>query len=267
MKLGFIGGGVMAEAIIAGIRDSGLDADIAVGDPIAARRDHLVDRYGVTATDSNSGAIEGAQLVVLAVKPQQFKQAASDIAERLSKDQTVLSIMAGIKMHSIGLALNHRSLVRVMPNTPSQVRQGMSVWVATDEVPDDVAEFTSSMLDGLGDQVRLDDEKVLDMATALSASGPAFVYVFLESLIDAGVQLGMPADIARRLALQTIRGSASLAMETGKHPAELRNMVTSPGGTTAAGLHAMEERGFRAAAAAAVLAAYQRGEELGTGKK
>ena len=267
MKLGFIGGGVMAEAIIAGIRDSGLDAEIAVGDPIAARRDHLVGRYGVAATDSNSQVIEGAQLVVLAVKPQQFKSAASDIAGQLSKDQTVLSIMAGIKMHSIGLALNHRSLVRVMPNTPSQVRQGMSVWVATDDVPDDVTEFTSSMLDGLGDQVRLDDEKVLDMATALSASGPAFVFVFLESLIDAGVQLGMPADIARRLAIQTIQGSAALALETGKHSAELRNMVTSPGGTTAAGLHAMEEGGFRSAAASAVLAAYRRGEELGTGKK
>ena len=203
-------------------------------------------RYGVAATDSNSQVIEGAQLVVLAVKPQQFKSAARRHSRAVVKGtRTVLSIMAGIKMHSIGLALNHRSLVRVMPNTPSQVRQGMSVWVATDDVPDDVTEFTSSMLDGLGDQVRLDDEKVLDMATALSASGPAFVFVFLESLIDAGVQLGMPADIARRLAIQTIQGSAALASETGKHPAELRNMVTSPGGTTAAGLHAMEEGGFR----------------------
>ncbi len=267
MKLGFIGGGVMAEAVIAGIRDSGLDAEIAVGDPVAARRNHLEECYGVAASDSNHEVIDGAHLVVLAVKPQQFKAAAGDIAGRLSDDQTVLSIMAGIKMHSIGLALNHRSLVRVMPNTPSQIRQGMSVWVATDDVPDDVSRFTSSMLDALGDQVRLDDEKVLDMATALSASGPAFVFVFLESLIDAGVKLGMPADIARRLAIQTIRGSAALASETGKHPGELRNMVTSPGGTTAAGLHAMEECGFRAAAAAAVLAAHQRGEELGTGKK
>ena len=267
MKLGFIGGGVMAEAIIAGIRDSGLDAEIAVGDPIAARRNHLEEQYGVAASDSNQGVIEGAKLLVLATKPQQFKQVAGEIGGLLSPDQTVLSIMAGIKMHSIGLALNHRSLIRVMPNTPAQVRQGMSVWVATDDVPDEVARFTSSMLDALGDQVRLDDEKVLDMATALSASGPAFVYVFLESLIDAGVQLGMPADIARRLAIRTIQGSAALALESGKHSAELRNMVTSPGGTTAAGLNAMEERGFRAAAAAAVLAAYQRGEELGTGKK
>ena len=267
MKLGFIGGGVMAESVIAGIRDSGLDAEIAVGDPIAARREHLEERYGVVATDSNQEVIAGAHLVVMAIKPQQFGTVARDVAGQLSNDQTVLSIMAGIKMHSIGLALNHRSLIRVMPNTPSQIRQGMSVWVATDDVPDDVSRFTSSMLDALGDQVRLDDEKVLDMATALSASGPAFVFVYLESLIDAGVQLGMPADIARRLAIQTIQGSAALALETGKHPAELRNMVTSPGGTTAAGLHAMEECGFRAAAAAAVLAAHRRGEELGTGKK
>ena len=257
----------MAEAVIAGIRDSGLDAEIAVGEPVAARRNHLAESYGVVASDSNPRVIEGANLVVLAVKPQQFKPVASSVAGRLSKDQTVLSIMAGIKMHSIGLALNHRSLIRVMPNTPAQVRRGMSVWVATAEVPDDVIEFTSSMLDALGDQVRLDDEKVLDMATALSASGPAFVYVFLESLIDAGVQIGMPADTARRLAIQTILGSAELALKSGKHPAELRNMVTSPGGTTAAGLHAMEKHGFRAAAAEAVLAAYQRSEELGIGKK
>ena len=257
----------MAEAVIAGIRDSGLDAEIAVGEPVAARRNHLAESYGVVASDSNHRVIEGAHMVVLAVKPQQFKPVASGIAGRLSMDQTVLSIMAGIKMHSIGLALNHRSLIRVMPNTPAQVRRGMSVWVATAEVPDDVIEFTSSMLDALGDQVRLDDEKVLDMATALSASGPAFVYVFLESLIDAGVQIGMPADTARRLAIQTILGSAELALKSGKHPAELRNMVTSPGGTTAAGLHAMEKHGFRAAAAEAVLAAYQRSEELGIGKK
>ena len=257
----------MAEAVIAGVRDSGLEAEIAVGEPVAARRNHLAERYGVVASDSNSSVIEGADLLVVAVKPQQFKPVASDMAGHLTKDQTVLSIMAGIKLHSIGLALNHRSLIRVMPNTPAQVRCGMSVWVATGEVPEEVIGFTSSMLDALGDQIRLDDEKILDMATALSASGPAFVYVFLESLIDAGVQMGMPADIARRLAIQTIRGSAELALDTGKHPGELRNMVTSPGGTTAAGLNAMEKLGFRAAAAEAVLAAYQRGEELGIGKK
>ena len=125
----------MAEAVIAGIRDSGLKAEIAVGEPVAARRNHLAESYGVVASDSNPRVIEGAHLVVLAVKPQQFKPVASSIAGRLSKDQTVLSIMAGIKLHSIGLALNHRSLIRVMPNTPAQVRSGMSVWVATDGSP------------------------------------------------------------------------------------------------------------------------------------
>ncbi len=257
----------MAEAIIAGIRNARLDARVSVGEPIPTRRERLAANYDLTAHGSNAKAIDGSQIVILAVKPQQFPGAAREITESLSPEQTVLSIMAGIKIHSVGLALNHRRLIRVMPNTPAHVRMGMSVWIAADEVPDEALSFTAAMLDALGDQVRLHDEKLLDVATALSASGPGFVYVFMESLIDAGVQLGMPQDVARRLTIQTIAGSAELARQTGKHTGELRNMVTSPGGTTAAGLHALEEKGLRAAASEAVLAAWRRGEELGAGKK
>ncbi len=267
MQLGFIGGGAMAEAIIAGIRNSGLEAQIRVGEPVESRRAHLAAQYDLKAAESNFEAVSGSQLVILAVKPQQFGEVAGEIAGRLESGQTVLSIMAGIKVHSVGLALNHRRLIRVMPNTPAKVGKGMSVWVATVDAAPEAVSFTSSMLDALGDHVRLSDEKLLDVATALSASGPGFVYVYMESLIDAAVQLGMPADVARRLTIQTIAGSAELARQTGSHPAELRNMVTSPGGTTAAGIHGMEEKGFRAAAMEAVLAAWRRGEELGgTGK-
>ncbi len=265
MKLGFIGGGVMAEALIGGIQKAQLGASIKVGEPLAARRDAL-ERKGVATTADNRDAIDGADMVVLAIKPQQLDAAASDLDGALQSRQTVLSILAGVKLHSIGLRLNHDRLIRVMPNTPAQIGHGMCVWTASDGVPADVRSFTEKALDSLGEQVYVEDEKYVDMATALSASGPAYVFRFIEALIDGGVLLGMPADMARRLVLQTVTGSAILAHETGKHPAELANMVTSPGGTTAAGLLALDEGGFRAAAVRAVLAAYERGEELGGGK-
>ncbi len=266
MNIGFIGGGVMAEAIIAGILDSGLNAQVTVGEPVAARRDALSKHNGLTVTADNAQAISGAEIVVLAVKPQQFDSVADSLADVLEENQTVLSIMAGVKMHSIGLKLNHRRLIRVMPNTPMQVRQGISAWTATDEVPDEVIDFTGKMLGELGDELKFSDERYVDIATALSASGPAYVFTFIESLADAGVKLGLPSHVAQHLARQTVLGSAALAKETGKHPAELRNMVTSPGGTTAAGLHALEEGAFRATVTNAVEEAFLRGEELSEGK-
>lgn len=256
----------MAEAIITGILDSDLDAQVSVGEPVAARREALSQHDGLTVTDENAAAIANADIVVLAVKPQQFESVAQSLSGVLQEDQTVLSIMAGVKMHSIGLKLNHRRLIRVMPNTPMQVRQGISAWTATDEVPDDVIKFTGKMLQALGDELKFSDERYVDISTALSASGPAYVFLFIESLADAGVRLGLPVHVARHLARQTVLGSAALAKETGKHPAELRNMVTSPGGTTAAGLHALEEGAFRAIISNAVEAAFLRGEELSEGK-
>jgi pyrroline-5-carboxylate reductase len=266
MKLGFIGGGVMAEAIIAGVIDSRLEAGIAVGEPVAARRETLSKLRGITVTGDNCEAISGADIAVLSVKPQQFDSVAESIKGELKPEQTVLSIMAGVKMHSIGLKLDHRRLIRVMPNTPAQVRQGISAWTASSEVPADVVEFTGKMLRALGDELKFSDERYVDMATALSASGPGYVFTFIESLTDAGVKMGLPLHVARHLATQTVLGSAALAKETKKHPAELRNMVTSPGGTTAAGLHALEEGAFRATVVNAVEAAYRRGEELSKGK-
>jgi pyrroline-5-carboxylate reductase len=266
MKIGFVGGGVMAEALIAGMRKAKLDAEITVGEPVEARRKALSKDHGVAVTPANRRAIAGAALVVLAVKPQQLDAAAKELAGAIKGEQTVLSIVAGVKMHSIGLRLNHERLIRVMPNTPAQIGAGMSVWTATAGVPAPVKEFAGRMLEALGDHVYVDDEKYVDMATALSASGPAYVYVFVEALIDAGVQLGMPNEMARRLVLQTLIGSAELMRSTGRHPGELRNMVTSPGGTTAAGLLALEEASFRAAVMRAVRAAHERGEQLGSGK-
>jgi len=174
--------------------------------------------------------------------------------------------MAGVKMHSIGLKLGHTKLIRVMPNTPAQIRKGISAWTVSHDVDQKTTDFVASMLQAIGDELKFSDEKSIDVATALSGSGPAYVFVMIEALSDAGVELGLPVHVARHLASQTVLGSAALQRETGKHPAELRNMVTSPAGTTAAGLAALENSGFRATVADAVRTAFERGEELAGGK-
>ena len=256
----------MAQAIISGVKDAGLDASIIVGEPFEVRRETLKNDLGVEVTASNREAIAGADIVVLSVKPQQLDAVAEDLNGTLTAEQTVLSIMAGVKMHSIGLKLNHTKLIRVMPNTPAQIRKGISAWMASDDVDQSTLDFVASMLRAIGDELKFDDEKSIDIATALSGSGPGYVFVFIEALADAGVELGLPVHVARHLASQTVFGSAALQRESGKHPAELRNMVTSPGGTTAAGLAALEIGGFRATVAEAVRAAFERGEELAGGK-
>ena len=266
MRIAFIGGGVMAQAIISGVRDAELDASIIVGEPFEARRTSLVEDLGVEATASNKEAISGADIIVLAVKPQQLDSVAAELKGVLNSQQTILSIMAGVKMHSIGLKLGHTNLIRVMPNTPAQIRKGISAWHASDDVDQTTLDFVASMLNAIGDELKFSDEKNIDIATALSGSGPGYVFVMIEALSDAGVELGLPVHVAQHLASQTVLGSAALQRESGKHPAELRNMVTSPGGTTAAGLAALENGGFRAIIAEAVRSAYERGEELASGK-
>ncbi len=256
----------MAQAIISGVKDAGLDTSIIVGEPFEVRRESLKNDLGVEVTASNREAIAGADLVVLSVKPQQLGAVAEELNGALTADQTVLSIMAGVKMHSIGLKLNHKRLIRVMPNTPAQIRKGISAWTASDDVDQATLDFVAKMLGAIGDELKFSDEKSIDIATALSGSGPGYVFMFIEALTDAGVELGLPVHVARHLASQTVLGSAALQLESGKHPAELRNMVTSPGGTTAAGLAALETGGFRAAVAGAVRMAFERGEELAGGK-
>ncbi|MCZ6539681.1 MAG: pyrroline-5-carboxylate reductase [Chloroflexi bacterium] len=266
MRIAFIGGGVMAQAIISGVKDAGLDASIIVGEPFEDRRESLQNDLGVEVTANNREAVTGADIVVLSVKPQQLGEVAEDLKGALTAEQTVMSIMAGVKMHSIGLQLDHTKLIRVMPNTPAQIRKGISAWTASDNVDQATLDFVASMLKAIGDELKFSDEKSIDIATALSGSGPGYVFVFIEALADAGVELGLPVHVARHLASQTVLGSAALQRESGKHPADLRNMVTSPGGTTAAGLAALEIGGFRATVAEAVRAAFERGEELAGGK-
>ena len=266
MRVGLIGGGFMGEALVSALLKEGVAqaGEVTVSDIAEARRQHLKSSYGITVTADNAEAVRGAEVVVLAVKPQEFAAVASQLRGQLKGGQTVLSIMAGVRIERIVQELGHQSVVRVMPNTAAFVGQAMSVWLATEAVSREGHEAAARLLRALGREVEVRDEKYLDMATAVSGSGPGFVFLFLEALIDAGVHVGLRREQAQELAVQTLLGSAVLARETGRHPAELRNMVTSPGGTTAAGLQELEGAGLRAAVIAAVEAAYERAKELGS---
>ena len=267
MKLSFIGGGKMAESIVHGVLAGKLavPGDISVGEPVAERRAFLASEFGVSPVSDNLEAVSGADLVVLAVKPQDLGGVLGELKGSLRPEQAALSIVAGARMSTLSDGLNHGSVVRVMPNTPAQVGSGMTLWTCSAGVADAQREMTRSVLSSVGEEIYVSDEKYMDMATALSASGPAYVFLFIEALIDAGVYVGMPRDMARTLALQTVFGSTKLVMETGRHPAELKDMVVSPGGTTAEALRVLEEQGVPAAIVAAVDAAFRKSVQLGQG--
>ncbi len=265
MKIAFVGGGVMAEAIIKGIVAANVadGSDISVGEPAEMRRSHLEDTYGVRATVDNMEAMKGASLTVLAVKPQTLPHLYPDLRGRLSGDNTIVSIVAGATISALTYGLDHAPIIRVMPNTPAQIGAGITMWTASEYVPAQTVEATRSIVRTLGEDIYTDDENMIDMATALSASGPAYVFLFIEALIDAGVYLGLARNVARQLSLQTVLGSAQLIRDTGIHPAELKDMVTSPGGTTIEAIRAFEDGRFRALIFSAVDAAYQKSKALG----
>jgi len=265
MKLGFIGGGVMGEAIIASVLSKGVarSEEIAVCDILSARREHLRDTYGVRVTEDAVAAAAGADVVVLAVKPQEFADAAQALAAKLAADQAVMSIMAGIPIATLRDALRHHALVRAIPNTPAQIGEGVTVWTATEAVPEAVRQEVRSVLAVLGLELYVADEKYVDMATAVSSSGPAYIFLVMEALIDAAVHIGLRREMAEAMVIQTVLGSARYAQTTGRHPAELRNQVTSPAGTTTEGLRVLEKAGLRAAFTEAVEAAYEKAKRLG----
>ena len=255
----------MAEAILKGVLDSGL-ADpgaVSVGEPVAQRRQFLSDTYGVATHAGNPDAAYGADLVVLAIKPQDLGHVFHQMGPSMSGGQAAVSIVAGAKMSTLSKGLDHDAIIRVMPNTPAQIGCGMTLWTCSPDVSDHHKDLTKSILGTIGEEIYVEDEKYLDMATALSASGPAYVFLFIEALIDAGVYVGLPRDMARTLALQTVYGSARLVSETGRHPGVLKDMVVSPGGTTAEGLQALERAGLPGAIVEAVDAAYRKSIRLG----
>ena len=263
MKATFIGGGTMAEAIIKRLVGEGviLCDDITVVDPASARRQLLSERYCVSVAETPEGRLVGADVVVLAVKPQEMDKAAGQIGA-IEHGQLLLSILAGVKTERIVNAFNHRVVVRAMPNTPAQIGSGMTVWTASPEVTEDQLAMARTILAALGSEQHVPDEKYVDMATALSGSGPAYVFLFIEALIDGAVRIGMPRPMAEKLAVQTVLGSAQFLEQSGEHPAELRNRVTSPGGTTAAALHELEKGSLRSLLAEAIASAYAKAKNL-----
>lgn len=263
-KIAFIGPGVMAEAVLAGLLREGLSepGSITVSGPRLARGEELRARYGVQAASDNTAAARAADVVVLSVKPQRLSEVLKGLKD-IPPETLVISIVAGASLKKIGGALKHKALVRSMPNTPGQIGAGITVWTASKETTPEQRETARTILGALGREVFVEDEGYLDMATALSGTGPAYVFLFTEALIDAGVHMGLPRRIAEELVLHTIKGSAEFYEQAGRHPATLRNQVTSPGGTSAEALYYLEKAGFRTAISRAVWAAYQRSLELG----
>jgi pyrroline-5-carboxylate reductase len=265
LKVAFIGGGAMGEAILSAILNEGLNKppDVCVSDVSENRRQFLEQKYGVAVTSDNRYASENRDVVILAIKPQNSAEVLASLSGCLQTNQLVLSIIAGTRITTLCQGLNHRHIVRAMPNTPAQIGEGMSAWTATPEVTDRQKSWARSILGVMGKEIYFDDEKYLDMVTAVSGSGPAYFFLFVESLIESAVHIGLTRDVAEQLVLQTMLGSGHLIQKTGQSPAELRRMVTSPGGTTATALQQFEEGKFSNLVRQAVTAAFNRSKELG----
>ena len=265
IKFAFIGAGAMGESMISGLLSRHkLDPKTITASDKDDRRLHEVrDKLHVHATLDNRVAARKGQVVVLAVKPQVLPAVLADLRGEIKRDALVLSIVAGATIESIETGLRHRAVVRTMPNTPAQIGEGMTVWTATPQVSPSQRKQAEAIIEALGHQLYVGDERFLDMATAVSGSGPAYVFLLIESLVDAAVHLGFSRAEARGLVVQTIKGATHVAERSTLHPAELRNRVTSPGGTSAEALYQLEKGGFRTVVSKAVLAAYQRSVELG----
>jgi pyrroline-5-carboxylate reductase len=260
-----VGSGVMAEAMIAGLLRGRLvePAQVVASHLRPERREHLAREYGIRVVPSNVEAIDGADVLLLGIKPQMLGRVGREIGPHLRRGQLVLSILAGATTAALTGTLGHDQVVRAMPNTPARLGRGMTVWYATPATTAEQREQAAALLGALGAQLEVDDEKMVAMATAVSGTGPTYVFLVMEALIDAAVHLGFPRHIAHDLVIETLEGSTLFAKQSGMHPAELRNMVTSPGGTSAAALHELESGRLRTVLSEAVWAAYRRTVELG----
>jgi pyrroline-5-carboxylate reductase len=267
IQFGMIGGGVMGEALLARLLKQGLFAPSAVmvSEPVASRRDYLQQEYQVQVTADNAQAAIASDVLMLAIKPQIFTQVTQELqAKQLLERPLVLSILAGVTLDALGAGFPGYPVVRVMPNTPAIVGQGMTAIAPSDLVSPAQVELAKQIFAAVGEVVEV-SESLMDAVTGLSGSGPAFVALMVEALADGGVASGLPRHIAQQLALQTVRGTAELLQDSGLHPAQLKDRVTSPGGTTIAGVATLEAHGFRSGVIEAVRAATNRSAELGKG--
>jgi pyrroline-5-carboxylate reductase len=264
-KICFIGSGAMATAMIAGLTKQELikPENTMASDPYVGQLEKLAQRYNVKTTQNNVEAVKDRDIIVLSIKPQSLKEVAEELQGHMPARALVLSIIAGATITGISQELHHYRVVRVMPNTPARIGKGMSVWTATDDVTETQRNQAKTILAALGEEIYVGHEDELDMATALSGTGPAYVFLFMEAMIDAGVHMGFSRRVAQQLVYQTIEGSVAFAKESQRHPVDLRNMVTSPGGTSAEALYQLEKGGFRTVLSKAIWAAYQKSRYLG----
>lgn len=263
--ISFIGSGIMAEAMIKGLLNQKLltGDQLIAADPREERGAELTSRYGLRFTTDNATAAKDADILVLSTKPQVIGQALHSLNGQGNRATLVVSILAGVRISTLREGTGNLSVARAMPNTPAQIGEGITVWTTTPETPESERQNAKALLSALGEELYMEDEKFLDMATALSGTGPAYVFMFMEALIDAGVHMGFSRRDAERLVLQTVRGSVDYARQSGLHQAELRNQVTSPGGTSAEAIYQLEKGGLRTVLSRAVYAAFRRSVELG----
>jgi len=264
----FIGPGVMAEAMLSGILKKGLTKpqNIRISGPLVDRNEELQKKYDVRSFINNCEAAAEADVVVLSVKPQRLEKVLQEMKGHVNPNALVLSIVAGASIAKITRNLGHDVIVRAMPNTPAQIGEGITVWTASPSVSEKQMEFAKTILGAFGQEIYEEEEDFLDKATALSGTGPAYVYLFMEAMVDAGVHMGFSRRTAERLVIETLRGSVDYydkEAEDTRHLARLRNQVTSPGGTSAEAIYYLEKAGFRTAISRAIWAAYQRSRDLG----
>jgi pyrroline-5-carboxylate reductase len=264
-RIAVIGCGTMGEAVVKGLLRNDLigPENVTVSHPRPERRAELEERYGVVALASNGDAARHCSFVVLAVKPQYLDDAEQDLVGKIDTDATVITIVAGLRMAEVERRFSVAKVVRAMPNTPGQLGKGITVWCATPGLEATQRSKVSSFLSALGEEEYVTHENELDMATALSGTGPAYAFLFMEAMVDAGVHLGFSRRLAFRLVIETLRGSVEYAAHSPEHLAKLRNHVTSPGGTTAEACYQLEKGRLRTVLSDAVWAAFRRCQQLG----
>lgn len=262
--IGIIGCGNMGEAIVKGLLKNGLysPSEIIATDVRPERLKEIAAGCQIETTSNNQEAVDTADILILAIKPQSMEEVLKELKPKIQERHLIISIAAGVRLEKIEAILPKARVIRVMPNTPGLIGCGISAISCGSQIIKQDEETATRIFSALGDVVKV-EEKLMDAVCALSGSGPAYIFLIIESLIVAGVKMGLSYNLAKRLVLATVVGSARLVAETGKHPAELRDQVTSPGGTTASALNIMETEGLRGIIQKAVLAAEKRAKELG----
>ena len=264
-KIGIIGTGNMAGAMIGALlRNNDVNPEqITASDPSPGQREIVAEKYSIMVTAENKDSVKEADIVILSVKPQVLPAVLSELKGKIPSDCLVFSIVAGMPIATIQKGLSHKAVIRSMPNTPAQISAGMTVWTGSEDVSESQRSEARVILEAMGQELYVEHEDSLNMATAVSGTGPTYVFLLAEALVDAAVHLGFSRRDARLIVLETIKGSVEFALQSDLHLAQLRNMVTSPGGTSAEAIYQLEKGGMRTILSKAVWAAYQKSQLLG----